>query len=200
MSKLAILHQKDYKHSVWKNGLGFTNEIAIYPPTASLVQGNFSWRLSSARIEKASPFSTFPHHDRVLVILKGAGMKLTHTFEEGGDEETVDLPPLEPYEFPGDVPSSCALLDGPVVDFSVFVRKGEVEPQVEIVEIEEGDSFPWSPQGRWNFVFAVNGKFQTPAGELNEGCTLVHEAEGPNSQELEIQAQISGQILLVSLS
>src|SRR4051794_12660438 len=104
MSSSRIIQKENYKRSTWKNGLGFTDEIAIYPPDSNLVQGNFLWRLSSARIEKASPFSAFPNHDRILLVLKGAGLKLIHTFEEGSEDEVIEVPKLEPYEFPGDVP------------------------------------------------------------------------------------------------
>ncbi|NBS41943.1 hypothetical protein EBS80_04795 [bacterium] len=65
----------------------FTDEIAIYPEGASLAKGDFKWRLSSARIESASSFSMFPMHDRVLVVLKGHGIRMAHTYEEGEPEE-----------------------------------------------------------------------------------------------------------------
>lgn len=167
-----ILKKETYKRAVWKNGLGFTDEVAIFPPTASLAKGDFLWRVSSAHIERASPFSVFPDHDRVLVILKGEGIRLTHTFVEGEAEESVDLPTFEVYEFPGDVPSRCDLIQGSVTDLSVFVRKAEVEPQVQIVELDEGQEFAWQPNGRWNFAFAAIGNFDTSSEVLSEGDTL----------------------------
>ena len=167
-----IITKSNYKRSTWKNGLGFTDEIAIYPPEANLSQGNFLWRLSSARIEKASPFSLFPNHDRMLVILKGAGVRLIHTFEEGGNDDIAEIPALELYEFPGDVPSRCELLDGPVTDFSIFLRRGEVEPMVQIQELQADEEWEWQALGKWNFAFALSGDFETDVGVLNEGNTL----------------------------
>src|ERR1700745_1262965 len=101
---MRLLPKTNYKRSTWKNGLGFTDEIAIYPPQASLVKGDFLWRVSSEEIGKPSPFSTFPPHDRILLVLKGAGIRIFHTIEEGSDEDVSEIPPLELYEFPGDVP------------------------------------------------------------------------------------------------
>ena len=199
---LKIITSEQYKLSTWKNGLGFTREIAIFPPDANLAKGNFLWRLSSAQIEKASPFSLFPAHDRVLLILKGEGMRLIHTFSEGDDDEVVELPPLEPYEFPGDVPSRCELLDGAIVDFSIFVRKAEVEPQVQIVNLEANQSFKWSPEGRWNFTFVVSGSAETEVGALSEGNTLSLEYSSPDAERKEIRLQASqngSTLLLVSL-
>lgn len=167
-----LLTKKQYKRAVWKNGLGFTDEIAIFPPNANLAKGDFLWRISSAQIERGSPFSVFPDHDRVLVILKGEGIRLTHTFVEGEAEESVDLPPHEVYEFPGDVPSRCELLGGAVADLSVFVRKAEVEAQVQIVSLNPDEEFVWHPEGRWAFAFAALGDFETNEGILNEGDSL----------------------------
>ena len=202
MPSLTLLPKKDFLRSTWKNGLGFTDQIAIYPPGAGLAQGNFLWRLSSARIEKASPFSVFPYHDRILLVLKGAGIRLIHTFEEGGEEETIDLPPLESYEFPGDVPSRCELMDGPIIDFSIFLRKAEVEPLVEIVEIAPQKSFSWSAQGRWNFAFAVSGNFQTSAGTLEEGGAASierNQVESESDATLIEGRETHGKLLLISL-
>ena len=191
----TLLLKENYKRATWKNGLGFTDEIAIHPTDASLIQGNFLWRLSSARIEKASPFSVFPNHDRILIILKGAGVKLIHTFEEGGEEEVVEIPVLEPYEFPGDVPSRCELLDGGITDFSIFIRKGEVEPMVQMEEVQNGENYTWNAVGKWNFAFVISGKFNTSLGLLNEGNTLSTEQ---GSIALESLNQGS-RLLLISL-
>jgi environmental stress-induced protein Ves len=203
MATLTILQKEKYKRATWKNGLGFTDEIAIYPPGSVLSQANFLWRLSSARIENAAPFSLFPNHDRVLVVLKGNGLKLTHTFEEGGDEELVEIGPLEPYDFPGDVPSRCDLIKGPITDFSVFLRKAEVEPLIEIKDFEEGEEFEWMPEGRWNFAFAIQGLFDTEAGVLSEGSTLCLEYPDLHSEKRTVTIRPRGtpaKLLLVCLA
>ena len=198
----TLITKENYKRSTWKNGLGFTDEIAIHPPGAVLAQGNFLWRLSSARIEKASPFSLFPNHDRMLIVLKGNGIKLMHTFEEGGDDEVVEVPVLEPYEFPGDVPSRCELTNGPITDFSIFLRKAEVEPLVQIIELAETETHTWIPEGRWNFAFAIQGNFETETSSLNEGNTLSLEHATPSMENSSIPIRSlasKAYLLLISL-
>lgn len=185
MASAKIISKKEYKRATWKNGLGYTDEIAIHPEGAELRQGNFLWRLSSARIEKASPFSAFPEHDRTLVILKGEGVRLAHRFEEGEVEESAEISPFEPYEFPGDVPSRCELVGGPVTDMSVFVRKAEVEAVTEVVELQQNELFEWNPAGRWNFAIAAEGDFEVcrsaaaDARSLTEGDSFRIDLDAP---------------------
>ncbi len=159
MAPLIVIHRaSDYAKTPWKNGLGWTEQIAIHPPSADLKRADFLWRISTARVAQSAPFSIFAEHDRLLVILEGEGVRLSHTFEEGEESEKVELPRLEPYEFPGDVLTRCDLLDGPVQDLSVFFRKGEVMADAQIVNLDDGEpEFVWEPAGKTNFAFAVSG-------------------------------------------
>lgn len=202
--RAGLIEKSQYRRSTWKNGLGFTDQIAIFPESSDLRLGNFLWRISSAQIQQDSPFSPFPDHDRVLVILRGAGVRLTHDYGDG-EGETVKLPLLAPYDFPGDVPSKCELLSGPVLDLSVFLRKGEVEAMTDIVDIAPGEPFQWEPAGRWNFAFAAEGSFQItsagPRGHLTEGDSFRVELDGQTSPAFSITAdEKPGKIVLIALS
>jgi len=163
--KGAPLHlpKSAFVRSLWKNGLGYTDQIAIEPTSADLRSGNYLWRISSASIMNASDFSLFPDHDRALVILSGAGVRLTHT--DDGFSESVELPPLEAYEFPGDIRSRCELLGGPVQDLSVFFKKGEVNASLEVVRVESDSVWSWKPRANWNFIVAVHGDFEICTSE-----------------------------------
>lgn len=193
---MKIISKQAYRRATWKNGLGHTDEIAIFPEGSELKRGNFLWRLSSARIEQSSPFSAFPQHDRTLVVLKGEGLRLTHTFEEGGDDEVVELERLTPYDFPGDVPSRCELISGPIADLSVFVRKAEAEAVTEVVEVAPGETFEWVPAGRWNFVYAAQSGFEIAAegapGEVSEGDTLRVELDEPLAEDRPFRIRATG--------
>jgi len=159
----VLLEKSAFARSLWKNGLGYTDQIAIEPASADLRAGNYLWRISSASIANASEFSLFPDHDRALVILSGAGVRLTHT--DDGFTDTHDLPPFEPYEFPGDIRSRCELLDGPVKDLSIFFRKGVVGAAVEVVRPDADAAFEWRPREGWNFLFAARGDFEICTAE-----------------------------------
>ena len=178
MIQAKLLSRSGYQRSLWKNGLGHTDQIAIEPEGADLRKADFLFRLSSAQIEQSSAFSAFPAHDRTIVILKGTGIRLIHTFPETGEEDANEIPALEPFDFPGDLPSRCELMDGPVLDLGLFVRKGEVEAFTEVVPLEEATS--WSPSGQTCFLHAVGGEIRVSieaAGDsmehhLSEGDTL----------------------------
>ncbi len=172
LSHMSILRKGAYRRASWKNNLGYTDEIAIFPPGSSLTKGDFLWRLSSARIEHASAFSLFPAHDRVLVVLKGEGIRMIHSLEEGEPEDTSEVLPLQPYEFPGDIKSRCELLGGPITDFSLFMRTGEVGADVRTQEIEPNQEYTWNAEGQWNFAYVIEGALDAEIGSLEEGDTL----------------------------
>ncbi len=158
-----MISKNTFTRAQWKNGLGYTDQIAIEPAGSDLRAGNYLWRMSSASIANASEFSIFPDHDRALVILEGAGVRLFHTDE--GFEDSVDLPPLEPYEFPGDIKSRCELLDGPIRDLSIFFRKGVVSASVDVIRIEADTVWNWENRAAWNFIFGVRGDFEVCTSE-----------------------------------
>lgn len=168
----SILRLSDYRRTPWKNGLGWTDQIAIHPPEADLKRGDFLWRISTAHIAQSSPFSLFPEHDRLLVVLEGVGLRLSHSFIEGEPEDVIELPPLEPYEFPGDVPTQCELLDGPIQDFSIFVRKGIVSVNAKVIAIDADESYAWEPQGRTGLAFVVQGEVENQGEIVKTGESL----------------------------
>lgn len=113
----------------WKNGGGFTNEIATWPSGSSL--DKFGWRVSRAQVAADGPFSLFPGIDRTLAILEGAGLVLT----------VLDAPPVRvscqslPYAFAADKPTHASLIDGPITDLNVMSRRGSWRHSVERVAL-----------------------------------------------------------------
>jgi environmental stress-induced protein Ves len=57
------LNRKDYLSQTWKNGLGMTNEIAIYPPDKDFAKDEFFWRFSMNLMEANCNFSVFPGYE-----------------------------------------------------------------------------------------------------------------------------------------
>ena len=201
MISWKVLPQINYRRSLWKNGLGHTDE------GAELRKGDFLFRISSAQVSQNSPFSLFPDHDRVLVILQGAGMRLKHQFEEDTPPEIAEVLPLEPYEFPGDIPSECELIEGPIRDFSLFFRKGHLESNVSVIRIEDS-GYEWRPTGRWNYAFSLdqNVSCESPKQEqtpepLGPGDTLQVKLDRPLKEDefIRLRSVSGAQLLLVSL-
>ncbi|MFE3143317.1 HutD family protein [Streptomyces scopuliridis] len=123
---LRILRAAGRAAVPWKNGGGVTREIASWPEGAGTA--DFDWRISLADVAADGPFSTFPGVDRTLTMVEGAGMDLT----VGGRRVLVDERCV-PADFPGDLPTHCLLLAGPVVNFNVMWHRERVSASVAVV-------------------------------------------------------------------
>src|SRR5687768_17689052 len=119
------LRRADYRRMRWKNDLGWTSEIALYPPGADFASATFDWRLSLAEIEADSAFSPLPGVDRTIALLEGNGMLL---FE--GPTETVLERRGQLHAFAGEAEAHCRLISGACRDFNVMTRRGAVAQQV----------------------------------------------------------------------
>ncbi|MEU9347085.1 HutD family protein [Streptomyces sp. NPDC048278] len=121
-----ILRAKDRTPAPWKNGGGVTSQVAVDPPGAGT--DDFVWRVSVADVASSGPFSAFPGVDRIITVVGGPGMSLT----VDGVPHVIDAP-YEPFAFPGDAVTECRLLDGPIVDFNVMVRRAGMTARVRVV-------------------------------------------------------------------
>lgn len=161
----------------WKNGRGVTEEIALGPPGTSFEAGDFDWRVSRASVVEAGPFSPFPGLDRVLVVLEGAGLVLTH----GAGSAPVTVGPLAPYRFPGEAATSATLLGGPVRDVNVLTRRGRCRAEVEVVRsaagehtlaLPAGEALLVAVAGAWRARLAGPGAGEPRAWTLSPGDSL----------------------------
>ena len=149
MTRHRILSPADYRHMRWKNGAGRTTEIASHPAGAAL--DAFDWRVSIADVVRDGPFSAFAGVDRTIVVLAGAGMRL-----EGGRHAAVLRTPYEPHAFSGDDAIDCVLVDGPVRDFNLMLRRGRATGEVAIAR---GASVAVAPS-RHRLCHAAAGVFE----------------------------------------
>lgn len=124
---MMVVRREDHRVVPWKNGRGFTREIALSPPGASVA--DFDWRISVARIDEDGPFSSFPGVDRTLVLLDGAGVDLD--LPEG----SIPLPGRHTVaNFPGEVAVFARLRAGPVTDLNVMARRAAFVAEVGRIE------------------------------------------------------------------
>ncbi|MCX5192608.1 HutD family protein [Streptomyces sp. NBC_00249] len=128
---IRILRAADRAAVPWKNGGGVTREIAARPEDAGTA--DFAWRVSLAEVAADGPFSEFPGVDRTLTLAEGAGMDLT----VGEEHRRVDER-YAPRHFPGDLPTGCRLLGGPVVNFNVMWRRERAGARTAVVRGELG--------------------------------------------------------------
>jgi environmental stress-induced protein Ves len=110
-----LLPQAGFRAMPWRNGGGTTWEIA---------QGGFGgeegwhWRLSRAEIARNGPFSVFPHIDRVLTVIEGAGITLRLD-----DAAPRTLYTGHEVRFAGETSVDCNLSDGPTRDLNLMVDR-----------------------------------------------------------------------------
>ncbi|GHB27695.1 hypothetical protein GCM10010331_12470 [Streptomyces xanthochromogenes] len=123
---MRTLRAADLRAVPWRNGGGVTRNILAHPEGAGTA--DFVWRVSLADVGADGPFSGFPGVDRILTVVEGAGMDLL----VGGRRRLVDER-FVPQRFPGDAPTDCRLLAGPVVNFNVMFRRGTPAPTVAVV-------------------------------------------------------------------
>ena len=111
----------EYRRMRWKNNLGWTREILRQPD-----RDDFAWRVSIAEIDHDCPFSAFPGHDRVLVLLEGNGMRLD--FHDGRSQ--VIEPAHGRIAFRGEDALDCTLLDGPTRDFNLIWNRAQASAEL----------------------------------------------------------------------
>ena len=116
-----VIAANEYRRERWKNGTGWTREIARVPD-----HPDWDWRLSIAEIEKDGPFSSFPGFDRELVLIRGNGLRLR--FDQG--EVRALLPPHDRIRFAGERVVQGELIDGLTHDFNLIWRRDAVTAEL----------------------------------------------------------------------
>ncbi len=118
-----LLRAADYRRMRWKNGGGWTTELAS---AGAGDGGDFDWRVSIAEIDSDGAFSPFPGCDRHIALLDGPGMELQF---EAAQAIRLDQR-LRFVRFAGEAKPFGRLLGGAVRDFNVIVRRDAVRAEV----------------------------------------------------------------------
>ena len=119
-----ILRIADYRRMRWKNGGGWTTELAVSASAGD--GGDFDWRISIAEIESDGAFSAFPGYDRSIALLEGPGMELQF---DAAEPVRLDQR-LRFVRFAGEAKAFGRLLGGAVRDFNVIVRRDALRAEV----------------------------------------------------------------------
>jgi hypothetical protein len=101
----------------WRRGGGTTWEIAR-GRTDGRPDDDWHWRFSLAEIAADGPFSVFPHVDRLLTVVAGAGIALTID-----EAEPRRLALGDCIQFRGEAAIDCVLLAGPTRDLNLMVDR-----------------------------------------------------------------------------
>jgi environmental stress-induced protein Ves len=172
----------------WRNGGGTTREIAARPLGAGT--DSFDWRVSLAEVSGDGPFSVFPGADRILTVVEGAGMDLT----VGGALRRVGARYV-PWYFPGDLPTDCELLAGPVVNLNVMYRRGRASAAVAVVR---GERRIPVPARAVVLAVALEGEV-APAGVALAPYDAVLLTPGEDGRGADVTLEGAGRTALITL-
>ena len=158
---MTLIAQKDYVRMAWKNGLGHTEQIAIWPPESKFPLDKFDWRLSSATISSSNSFSNFPGYDRWLTVIEGNGVRLGNQILRYG----------ECVHFSGEMPVTCELIQEPVVDLGIIFDRSKLTVKMEFVRSGPGSYSPAVP-GDFDLFFVSRGQLSCGSTSAQMGETL----------------------------
>lgn len=193
---MRLIAAHDYRRERWKNGLGWTSEIARGRVPAPMPRrdavdtdaDDWDWRLSIADIDRDCAFSVFPGIDRSLRLLAGQGMRLR--FDDG---QVVVLDPERPQlEFAGERALECALLDGPTRDFNAMWRRDRIDARMAARQLAGDTGLAVGPR-ETVAVHALAGRATAGNGQadclLADGDTLI--AGGASEACIRLQGEAS---------
>ena len=165
-----MIRRESVRATPWKNGGGETREIACFPPSSQL--NEFEWRISTAVVAQDGEFSIFEGIDRRLYLLDGAGLKLRI-----GSGKPRRLRPGDHIDFRGELPVYGSLVDGPVTDLNIMVRRDKQRTHVE--ELSLSGSATLTPPSEMVALFVRSGTLQITIGRsvdtMNTFDTVIFE-------------------------
>jgi uncharacterized protein len=157
---VTLYPSANYQRQPWRNGGGWTNEVAKLVDHQTLA--DWTWRISLAEIESSGPFSQFPHVERILVLLEGHGIELT----VDGHRHVL----REQYahiRFAGEAAVHCSLIDGPTRDLNVMFRhSGNHIPDAQVFHRMIGGTFSVTAQPGELWVMLLTGNTTISGPEL----------------------------------
>ncbi|MCP1373129.1 HutD/Ves family protein [Dyella lutea] len=173
-----ILRADELQPVPWRNGQGITREIAAMPPGAGM--DDFLWRVSLADVVGAAPFSRFPGVDRTIVLIDGAGFRMTL---DGAQVHELTTP-CAPFAFPGEAEVAVGLAGGPTRDFNLMLRRGRATGEVEVWRDEAARRAP----SDLLLLHLVHGHARTPDGDLGPGDSWLPGADAPGTIQIDGEA------------
>lgn len=193
--RVRPLRRAEHRRMRWKNGGGWTTEIAVDPPGSGLDGEPFDWRLSLAEIDADGGFSRFDGCDRTLMLLDGPGLELRvdgvpHALTRRG----------QALDFDGASDVACRLLGGPCRDLNVMTRRGVVAHRAWLRPLLGPMAFFGEPEVTWIVLVAAGrARLQgdADAPELEAGDALLLE---PGDGRRQAVIAGTGEVVLVRLA
>lgn len=130
---IQVLTEQDYKKMPWKNGQGFTLEVA-----RSHGEGlnDFDWRISIADVKAAGAFSFFPNMQRIIGVLEGAGLTL-----QVDKKAPITLQQKQFFAFHGGSEVYAKLVDGAIRDFNLIYNPQKYRARLQWISTQSATSW-----------------------------------------------------------
>ena len=157
---MEIIRYASLRSVPWKNGGGITREVQRMPAAG----GPFRWRVSIAEIDSSGLFSDFAGYRRIMVLLKGAGVRLN--FADGSPAELRQAGDLA--RFDGGCPTDCELLGGPCTDLNLMVASSMPDVTAGVERLRAPRPLPQASAGPL-LCFPISG---TVRWQPDSGGTL----------------------------
>lgn len=173
---MKLCYARDAVWTPWKNGGGVTRQIAAWPEHAGL--DDFGWRISTARVDVAGPFSHFAGIDRTLAVIEGA-----LDFSQDNQHPVLLIQEGPAVSFAGEAPISGGPVGGSVTDFNLMTRRGHYSHVLSRRRLAAGEPLHIAgDRGRWTTAYVVRGNCRVeghgPTSVLRGGdAVLVDEAD-----------------------
>ena len=133
----------------WANGRGTSYEIACDRNSNDA----WTWRLAMAPVHEDGPFSRIDCVNRSLVVVEGAGMALSV------DRKKLQCAPLQVVQFRGEAVTEATLVDGPITDINLMIRRNDAAGSMSIVH-QAG------ALGSASIIVAVNGSARVQCDDV----------------------------------
>ena len=186
----VLLPANDYRRERWRNGAGWTREIARGDDPA----GDWDWRVSIAEIDGPAVFSRFAGVDREQVLLAGDGLALEF------DGRSVLLePPHGRHRYPGEAGVRGVPLGGAVRAFNLMWRRDRLEATLWHRPLVGSMVLFAEPGSTWLLhLLAGQARLDGAGGDLMEaGDSLLLQAGADRVRQ---QLEGHGEALLVRLA
>ncbi|MFV5362115.1 HutD family protein [Acinetobacter oleivorans] len=144
---IELIRADQYTKMLWKNGAGFTLEIA-----RSQGDADFDWRISMADVTTSGPFSLFPNKQRIISVLDGKGMVL-HV----DDLPAKTLNQGDIFAFHGESQVQSELVDGAIRDLNLIYDSAKFHARFQRVDGTEEQTFLSSA----DLIFIFNSGSET---------------------------------------
>ncbi|KAL7317317.1 hypothetical protein PS15m_003694 [Mucor circinelloides] len=197
--------ERDYQTQSWKNGLGKTSEISIYPNEKDYRKDSFFWRLSENEIDADFNFPILLGYECTNIILPNEhGTKSTIHLNHRGEEASTTVKPLFPYSWNAEWATSCKVSNAPVSSLQFLIKRDLGTAQFSIDKIgqpvsnESGETGRKLILGAFALVYVVEGHVRIGLDEnssqgysnvLSAGQTLyVERDEDASPTSMVIQA------------